>query len=169
MQPSLWAGRSTEVAVPGFENGTEAPLPTRSSATTQASLRSEGDADAETASLGWAGSPPGTFAGSRTIPNVSKTTLPQRSKPILITFVIAVIAVFSWYIYRYPTMAEHRAQSDDRTERDSGASAANYQNAIPVAAKNETKQGSERDSGGLCTEAVAALGLCSPEPTHRKD
>jgi hypothetical protein len=83
--------------------------------------------------------------------------------------VIAVIAGFGWYVYRYSTMAEQRAQGGDRSERDSGASAANYQNAIPVAAQNETKQGPERDSGGLCTEAVAALGLCSPEPTHRKD
>ena len=171
IEPSLSAARSTELAVSGFENGTQAPLPTRSSAMTEASLPSEGAADTETANLGWAGSPPGTSAGSRTRPNVSKTTPTPRSRPLLVTFVIAVIAGSIWYLYRYPLIdiAEQRAQGADRIERDSGSSAANYQSTSPVAAKSETKQWTERDSGGSCTEAVAALGLCSPEPTQRKD
>jgi ribosomal protein L40E len=167
---SLRAGRSAEMAVSGSVSSIEALSQMRSSETTRPNLPSEGDADAETGS-GWAGSSPSTLAGSPAIPNVSKTSLTRRSKRVLIAFLIAVIAGgFSWYTYRYQIVdtAEQGAQRDDGIERDSRSSAAN-QNVLPVGAQNETKQRVESDSSAPCTEAVAALGLCSPERTPRKD
>jgi len=119
-------------------------------------------------SEGWAGSSPITFARSRGRPNVSKIAFTHRWKPILIALAIADIAGFSWYGYRYAYMAEQRAQSGDETERESRSRTANYQIAIPVSAKDETNK-PEGDSGPRCTEAVAALALCSSELTQRKD
>lgn len=172
-RPSARAGDSVELAVSAIENDIKGPLRTRSSATTRARLPPDlVEADASSGmSDGWAGSSPAAFAGSSRTPSVSNTYLAHRSKPILIALAIAVIAGFGWYAYRYPVVdvTAQRTQSTDAIERDTHSSA-NNQSALPVGAQEqETNPRVERDGRASCTEAVAALGLCLPEPIHRKD
>lgn len=167
---STHAGHSVELAVSAIENDINEPM---RAATTRARLPSDlVDADASNGmSDHWAGSSPAAFAGSTRTPSVSRTSLTHRSKPILVALAIAVIAGLGWYAYRYSLVdvAAQRTQSADAIERGTPSSTSN-QSALPVGAQEqETNPRVERDGRASCTEAVAALGLCMPEPTHRKD
>ena len=112
----------------------------------------------------WAGSAPAAF----TAPAAVSDTRKPRTRPLLI-LVLAAVAALIWYAYQQPSLpsgqvpeATQGAGSPPAEVKPSGALSADTE-------PSQTRPRAESDGAPACSDAVAALGLCAPEPVQRKN
>jgi hypothetical protein len=145
---------------------TRPPLPESS----RTSLASD-TADSEVvndAGNAWAGSAPAALTGFAQAPIATRSSVAERAKPFAITLAVAVLAGLAFYAYRNSVDDTPQSAWIGVVNRGDGPTGA-ANDTSPSAGGKQDATGVGRDPVAACTEAVTALGLCSPQSTQRKD
>jgi hypothetical protein len=155
--PASAGGDIYDRARPSLPDSSRASLPSDSA-------DSEGVNDTGNA---WAGSAPAAPTGFAQAPTATRSSLGERTKPFVITLAVAVLAGLAFYAYRNSGDDTPQSAWIGVVKRGDGSTGA--ANDSPSAGGKQDNTGVGRDPVAACTEAVAALGLCSPQSTQRRD
>jgi len=110
----------------------------------------------------WAGSSPAAFTA-----HTAATSRRRRAVAIIVTLAVAGAAAALLYSYRYPfSMAAEGAAASAQDTRANTTSSTRSSTPEPAPPANAPR-GAKGDQGQGCTEAVAALALCSPEAARK--
>ncbi|MGZ5089916.1 MAG: zinc ribbon domain-containing protein [Burkholderiales bacterium] len=156
--PAIAGGDVYDQARPTLSQPSLASLPSDSA--DSGAANDTGNRWAGSASVALTGSAPGRIA--------TPSSLAERGRPIAIIFAVVILAGIAFYAYRNSVNDAPQSAWVGVVNRGDGRSGgANDSSRSAGGTQDDTGEG--RDPVAGCTEAVAALGLCLPQSSQRKD